>query len=122
MVSRQGSVVVLGAVSPCLLDYVFEPKVEVVLYSRASGAVDEPSFCSGHLLLELLEGPLLALGVDVAVTSTRSCRSLELFYPASIALALVDASFAINALFGFLSYGLLLSDFIDQARVLSTSH
>ncbi len=62
-----------------------------------------------HLLLELLEGLLLAVGVDVACTRSRRRRSLELPDPASVALALVDASLSVDPFFRFLYYGLLLS-------------
>ena len=109
MVSYLGEVVVIGTMGHVAPHNVLHPPPEVLTHGGPTGLAEEPGFSPSHLLLELLEGLLLGVGVDVALPSARCRRILELSDPATVALAPVDASFSVDPLFGSLYYGLLLS-------------
>jgi len=88
-------------------DHVLHPPPEVLAEGGPGVLAEEPGLRLGHLLLELVQGFLLGLGVDVALLTARR-RVLELPDPATVALALVDATFPVDAPSGSLYYGCLL--------------
>jgi len=109
VVADLGEVVVVGAVGHVVPDHVFHPPPEVLAHCSPGVLAEEPGLRLGHLLLELVQGFLLGLGVDVALLPARCRRVLELSDPATVALAPVDASLSVDPFFGSLYYGLLLS-------------
>ncbi|MDQ4127392.1 MAG: hypothetical protein M3151_05515 [Actinomycetota bacterium] len=100
----------MGDVAPHNILY---PPPKVLGDGGAIGLSQQSGFSSIHLFLKLLEGRLLGIGVDVTEPPV---WSLELPDPPSVAPALIDASFSVDALLRFLYYGPLLSSVTQSHR------